>query len=177
LFLALTLVACGSGDGGTGGGGGSSEGAGGSGTGGSNAGGGSGGEGGTTQPVFADVESVGFSGGNLDYQIAIEISSPDTGCEQYADWWEVVTAEGDLVYRQVFDGPHLDEQPFTVIQPGVPLESNVPYLFRAHMHPHGYGGAYRFQTQTGGPEPEPMDFTAAFADLAEQSPQPPPCTE
>ncbi len=63
--------------------------------------------------VVADVQEVSVSGSPGDYTFSVTVSSPDTGCEQYADWWEVVTPEGELVYRRILGHSHTDEQPFT----------------------------------------------------------------
>lgn len=41
--------------------------------------------------ITADVTSVIISGEDSQYQFMVTISSPDTGCEQYADWWEVLS--------------------------------------------------------------------------------------
>jgi hypothetical protein len=132
---------------------------------------------GAAMPNHADVLTVGFGGGNLDYQVSPTIRSPDLGCEQYVDWWEVITPQGELIFRRTFESPHIDEQPFTDIVQHVPIESDVPYIYRAHMFPDGYGGAYRFQTQTGQDVDDPTDYASMFPELADKGPQPPPCTD
>ena len=128
-------------------------------------------------PVFADVLTVGFGGGNLNYQVTVTISSPDTSCEQYADWWEVLTPDGQLIFRQTFDGPHLDKQPFAATAQAVPIESNVAYIYRVHVFPHGYGGAFKFQDQTGKVSSDTTDYASSFPELADADPQPPACTQ
>ena len=72
------------------------------------------------QTSFANVLSVQVTGNPGAYQFAVEIASPDTGCEQYADWWEVVSQDGQLLYRRILLHSHVDEQPFT--RSGGPVE-------------------------------------------------------
>jgi hypothetical protein len=50
--------------------------------------------------VTADVTAVRVSGAPGAYTFSVTLSSPDTGCDQYADWWEVITPDGELVYRR-----------------------------------------------------------------------------
>jgi len=68
-------------------------------------------------PVIEDdqaaVIGVSITGAEQNYTFSVTIESPDTGCDQYADWWEVFTADGVLVYRRILGHSHVDEQPFT----------------------------------------------------------------
>jgi len=65
------------------------------------------------EEVVADVTAVSVSGGPGAYHLSVTIRSPDTGCEQYADWWEVVAEDGTLIYRRILAHSHVNEQPFT----------------------------------------------------------------
>ncbi len=49
----------------------------------------------------ADVKLVSISGSPGAYSFSVTVRSPDTGCDRYADWWEVLTTEGQLIYRRV----------------------------------------------------------------------------
>ena len=42
---------------------------------------------------LADVLEVSPSGERGAYSFAVTLRSPDTGCERYADWWEVVSED------------------------------------------------------------------------------------
>ena len=89
---------------------------------------------------FAHVISVKVTGPPQAYRFSVGIKSPDTGCEQYADWWEVLTAEGVLLYRRILTHSHVIEQPFTRSGGPVDVTANQQIVIRAHMHPDGYGG-------------------------------------
>jgi len=88
---------------------------------------------------YAEVLNVSVSGNPPDYSFSVTIKSPDTGCEQFADWWEVITADGDLIYRRILLHSHVDEQPFT--RSGGPVKVNdvQEVIIRAHMNHNGYG--------------------------------------
>jgi hypothetical protein len=122
----------------------------------------------------ADVTAVEVSGEAGDYTFTVTVRSPDTGCEQYADWWEVVSPAGVLVYRRVLLHSHVDEQPFTRNGGPVEIGPDSTVLVRAHMNTTGYGGQALRGTPADGFSPAdlPDDFAE---DLAEASPQPDDC--
>lgn len=122
--------------------------------------------------VVTDVKVPGGEPGN--YTFAVTIESPDTGCEQYADWWEVVTPEGNLIYRRILAHSHVDEQPFQRSGGPVAVQPNQTVIVRAHMHPFGYGAQAMQGRVEGGFEAVTLspDFAA---DLANAEPQPQGC--
>lgn len=82
----------------------------------------------------ADLVSVAVTGEPNNYTFAVTISSADTGCEQYADWWEVVDAQtGELLYRRILAHSHVNEQPFTRSGGPVPIAPNQSIIIRGHM--------------------------------------------
>jgi hypothetical protein len=89
----------------------------------------------------ADVLRVAATGKPGAYQLAVTVKSPDRSCDHYADWWEVVSPDGRLLFRRVLMHSHPDEQPFT--RPGGPVAISAEeiVIVRAHFHPTGYGGA------------------------------------
>ncbi len=127
-----------------------------------------------TDLVFAEVLSVAISGGESAYQFSVEIRSPDTGCEQYADWWEVISEDGELLYRRILAHSHVSEQPFTRSGGPVEISADTTVTVRAHMYPHGYGGAaFRGSAQGGF---EALQLEADFAtDLETADPLPDGC--
>jgi hypothetical protein len=92
------------------------------------------------EPEFADVRKVEVSGSEEAYQFSITLKSPDKGCDQYADWWEVVSDNGDLIYRRILGHSHVDEQPFTRSGGVVKISNTHQVWVRAHMNNTGYGG-------------------------------------
>ncbi len=108
---------------------------------------------------IAVVESVAVSGQPGAYILHVTIRSPDTGCGQYADWWEVISAEGDLVYRRVLLHSHVNEQPFTRSGGPISAESATELIVRGHMSTGGYGPAMGGTPTTGfAPADLPTDF-------------------
>ena len=124
--------------------------------------------------LHANVQSVQVSGEPGAYQFAVEISSPDSGCEQYADWWEIVSEDGQLLYRRILLHSHVDEQPFTRSGGPVDIAADTAVYVRAHMNTLGYGGVVMKGTVQGGFEPAEVE--AGFgSDLERIPPQPEDC--
>jgi len=118
--------------------------------------------------VAANVLSVKVTGEAGEYQFNVEVSSPDTGCDQYADWWEVLSEDGQLLYRRVLLHSHVDEQPFIRSGGPIPIDENTVVLVRAHMNTIGYGGqALKGNVASGF---KPVGWEAGFAKGAESQP-------
>ena len=123
---------------------------------------------------LADVVSVEVTGDPGAYRFRVGVLSPDTGCDRYADWWEVIGQDGALIYRRVLLHSHVGEQPFERAGSPVPVEANAVVYVRAHLHPDGYGGAAFKGSAQGGFEP--VELVADFAaGLAEVEPLPQGC--
>ncbi len=122
----------------------------------------------------ADVVSISVSGEPGTYNFSVTVSSPDEGCSQYADWWEIVSQDGELIYRRILLHSHVDEQPFTRSGGPVSIEVDTIVLVRAHMHPGGYGGtALKGSLEQGF---EQVELSADFAaNLVETLPLPEGC--
>jgi hypothetical protein len=125
-----------------------------------------------TAPPVAVADVLAVTGDERTLSVTIE--SPDTGCGQYADWWEVVSEQGELIYRRTLGHAHTDEQPFTRAggPSGQPADQVV--WIRAHMNPGGYGGQAAKGSAASGFTVSPLDAGFA-ADLATVDPQPEPC--
>ena len=82
----------------------------------------------------ADVIGISVSGDPGSYTFSVTVESPDTGCGQYADWWEVVSPEGRLIYRRVLLHSHVDEQPFTRSGGPVDVQPSETVIVQAHMN-------------------------------------------
>lgn len=126
------------------------------------------------QTQFADVHSVQVSGEPGAYQFAVEIASPDTGCEQFADWWEVISEDGELLYRRILLHSHVDEQPFTRSGGSVDITADKVVYVRAHMNTSGYGGTVMQGTVQDGFKAAEVE-TGFSSDLERIPPQPEDC--
>jgi len=89
-----------------------------------------------SQAVAIDIN---VSGEANNYTFAVTLQSPDRGCDQYADWWEVLSLDGQLLYRRILGHSHINEQPFTRSGGPVPISENDTVLIRGHMNNFGYG--------------------------------------
>lgn len=126
--------------------------------------------------TLASVTAVETSeSGAAQYSFAVTVQSPDTGCDAYANWWEVITPDGELLYRRILAHSHVDEQPFSRSGGPVAVGMTDEVIVRAHMHPTGYSTQAMQGTPTEGFTETilPEDFAAG---LAEAEPQPSGCT-
>lgn len=88
---------------------------------------------------LAQVTKVVVSGEDNQYSFNVTIVSPDLGCNQYADWWEVIDLDGNLIYRRILAHSHVNEQPFTRSGSAVSISEIAEVYIRAHMNPTSYG--------------------------------------
>ena len=124
--------------------------------------------------IYADVLSVTVTGTPEAYQFAVTIQSPDTGCDQYSNWWEVVSEDGLLLHRRILFHSHVNEQPFTRSSGPVTISADQVVIVRAHMDPSGYGGQALQGSVTQGFNV--VDLGRDFAvELAQQEPLPAGC--
>jgi hypothetical protein len=124
--------------------------------------------------VVADVVSVEVTGENSEYQFIIGIKSPDLGCDQYADWWEVLSEDGRLIYRRVLAHSHVNEQPFVRSGGPVAITRDTIVIIRAHMNTTGYGGKSMKGSISGGFSKINLDPGFA-SEVEDQDPQPGDC--
>ncbi len=123
---------------------------------------------------YADITSVKVSGSESNYTFSVGISSPDKGCQQYADWWEVISEDGELIYRRILGHSHVNEQPFVRSGGKVKIEKAEVVIIRAHMNTSGYGGEVFKGSVEGGFEQ--TDLSPDFAGgLEKESPLPTGC--
>jgi hypothetical protein len=92
------------------------------------------------------VEAVQAADGSWTFHVTVE--HPDTGWEDYADGWDVLTPDGEVLKRDADDPftrllahPHENEQPFRRSQAGLILPAGVTLVrVRAHDLVDGWGG-------------------------------------
>lgn len=80
------------------------------------------------------IVSVSAIGDANNYTFAVGIRSEETGCEQYADWWEVLDSNEKLVYRRILEHSHPEEQPFVRTGGPVIVAADQMVYVRAHLH-------------------------------------------
>ena len=106
-----------------------------------------------------------MSGPDGAFLFEVTVASPDTGCDSFVDWWEVVTPAGELLYRCVLLHSHVSEQPFTRDGGPVATEPADEVIVRAHMNTTGYAtGAMRGSFRAGF---RPVQLEPGFAGSAE----------
>ena len=134
-------------------------------------------ESGASGSSLADVVSVTASGDSDAFTFSVAIESPDTGCDQYANWWEVISADGNLVYRRILAHSHVDEQPFTRSGGPVEVAGDQPLIIRAHLDRGGegaYGGVEFVGTVANG-FTRSTETANAASGVETASPQPSGC--
>ena len=128
----------------------------------------------TSTPSVADVVGVRVQGEAGSYTFAVTVRSPDTGCDRYANWWEVLDSDGALLYRRILGHSHVDEQPFERSGGPVPITADTTVFVRAHLDPGGYGG--RVMTGTPGRTFDVATTPPSFpAELEQEAPLPDGC--
>jgi hypothetical protein len=78
----------------------------------------------------------------------VTVSHPDTGWDDYADGWDVLTPDGTVLkpdsespFTRLLLHPHVDEQPFTRSQSSITIPEGVTQVrIRAHDLLDGFGG-------------------------------------
>ncbi len=123
---------------------------------------------------LAAVLSVAVSGNEGRYTFNVEIGSPDTGCDQYADWWEVIDENGQLKYRRILAHSHVNEQPFKRSGGPVPVNADDRLFVRAHMNNTGYGIEVMSGSVQEGFKEDSLEVDFAV-DLAKEDPLPADC--
>jgi hypothetical protein len=75
------------------------------------------------------------------YDITVTVRHGDTGWKHYADKWEVLDSNQNVLATRILYHPHVDEQPFTRSLSAVKIPAAVGGVnLRAHCSVHGFGG-------------------------------------
>lgn len=96
-------------------------------------------------PAFAgeaDVLDVAVScSSDSTCRFDVTVRHEDEGWKHYANKWDIVSPEGEILATRKLLHPHDDEQPFTRSLGDVRIPSGVSeVIVRAHDLVHGYGG-------------------------------------
>ena len=90
-------------------------------------------------PNSANVIAVDTKGTSGSYNFYVTLLSDEKGCNQYANWWEVLDENGNLLYRRILVHSHPDDQPFRRGGGHVDVTPSQTLYIRAHMNHKGYG--------------------------------------
>lgn len=126
------------------------------------------------ETIEAAVVGVAVSGVAHAYSFDVRLKSADTGCDQYADWWEVFDTSGHLLYRRILAHSHVNEQPFTRSGGPVSMAPEQIVFIRGHMNRAGYGTKAYTGSVTAGFKPVTLAQDYARA-LEKSEPQPTGC--
>ncbi|MDX2481807.1 MAG: hypothetical protein QNK24_15905 [Desulfuromusa sp.] len=89
----------------------------------------------------ADVIKVEVDKSGSTYNFNVTVIHSDEGWQHYANKWDVVSPEGQVLGTRVLYHPHVNEQPFTRSLSGVVINAEISsVIVRAHDLVHGYGG-------------------------------------
>ncbi len=90
----------------------------------------------------ADVSDVDVScNSDSICSFDVTVKHDDEGWEHYANKWEVLSPDGEILATRELAHPHDDEQPFTrsLVNVRIPIDLNE-VVVRAHDLIHEYGG-------------------------------------
>ena len=96
-------------------------------------------------PAFAgeaDVLDVKFScNSDSICRFDVTVKHDDQGWEHYANRWEVLSPDGEILATRVLAHPHDNEQPFTRSLANIKIPGDLQeVVVRAHDSVHEYGG-------------------------------------
>ena len=96
----------------------------------------------TTIADEADVMKVTVTKKSAtSYSFAVTLKHSDTGWKHYANKWEVLTLDGQLLGRRVLAHPHVNEQPFTRRLNNVKIPAGTTQVeVKGYDLVHGSGG-------------------------------------
>lgn len=78
---------------------------------------------------------------NSTCQFTVTLRHADKGWDHYADRWEVLSLQGEVLGTRILYHPHVNEQPFTRSLGGVRIPPSTKQVrIRARDSVHGYGG-------------------------------------
>lgn len=84
------------------------------------------------------VNAEASLGKNGLYRFAVTLRHADNGWDHYADRWDVLDPEGNVLGSRVLLHPHVAEQPFTRSLAGVDIPEDLKTVaIRAHDKQHG----------------------------------------
>mgnify|MGYP001815791800 CR=1 FL=1 len=100
---------------------------------------------GSAIPAEADdavIEAVDARTTGLAWTFSVTLRHGDTGWDDYADGWRVVTERGEELGTRTLFHPHVNEQPFTRSLSGVVIPKGTKRVYvEARTNADGWGEA------------------------------------
>lgn len=94
-------------------------------------------------PAWADpaeiVDATAQERGGT-WTVSVTLRHGDTGWDDYADGWRIVTESGTVLGTRTLHHPHVEEQPFTRSLSGVDLPQAEPLFIESSTNVTGWGG-------------------------------------
>lgn len=82
--------------------------------------------------------------GEHRYRFDVSLLHGDTGWDHYADAWEVLNEQKQVIGTRTLYHPHENEQPFTRSLSGVRIPAGLKTVYvRGHDKVHGYGKLFK----------------------------------
>ncbi|HEY5657039.1 MAG TPA: hypothetical protein VIY27_04550 [Myxococcota bacterium] len=89
----------------------------------------------------ADVLSVKAECKESKCRFLATVRHADEGWSHYANRWEVLDMDGNVLTTRVLTHPHVEQQPFTRAKDWTEIPPEITRVrVRAHDSVHGYGG-------------------------------------
>jgi len=102
------------------------------------------------EPTVVDVRVTkeSFWGGR---DFLVSVLHKDEGWKHFADKFEILTVDGEILKTRLLAHPHVDEQPVNRDGRGVNLpEGTTAVLVRGHDNIHGYSKPFRVEIPADG---------------------------
>lgn len=89
----------------------------------------------------ADVIEVNVKNqGKNQYRFDVTLQHKDTGWDHFANRWEILDTQGNILATRTLHHPHVNEQPFTRSLSITLPEHIKTVVIRGHDSEHNYGG-------------------------------------
>lgn len=80
-----------------------------------------------------------FNSNDDSWLVKVTLNHKDSGWDHYADGWQVLDAEDNVLGHRVLQHPHVNEQPFTRSLAGVNVPDGQTIIYiKAHDKVHGW---------------------------------------
>lgn len=88
-----------------------------------------------------DAQAICNQGVDFICNFQVTVQHADNGWDHYADKWDILDENGNLLATRILHHPHEDEQPFTRSLSNVKINAGIEsVVIRAHDSVHAYGG-------------------------------------